>query len=87
MLAIDRQGRDTTESADLEQKMHRNQPSYIVYIFAFCKWITLTCSLFVFQHFHRLFLRETETRNTGAGENLERAGQDRLLEERVAAIQ
>lgn len=47
----------------------------------------LRSGLFVFQHFHRLFLRETETRNTGSSENLEGAGQGRLLEERVAAIQ
>lgn len=47
----------------------------------------LRSGLFVFQHFHRLFLPETETGNTGASENLERAGQGRLLEECVAAIQ
>lgn len=47
----------------------------------------LRSGLFVFQHFHRLFLPETETGNTGASENVERAGQGRLLEERVAAIQ
>lgn len=46
-----------------------------------------SANLFVLQHFHRLFLRETETRNTGASENLEGAGRGRLLEERVAAIQ
>lgn len=47
----------------------------------------LRSGLFVFQHFHRLFLPETETGNTGASKNLERAGQGRLLEERLAAIQ
>lgn len=38
-------------------------------------------------HFHRLFLPETETGNTGASKSLEGAGQGRLLEERLAAIQ
>jgi len=47
----------------------------------------LRSGLFVFQHFHRLFLPETETGNTGASENLERTGEGRLFEERVAAIQ
>ena len=51
------------------------------------EFITLTSGLFILQNFHRLFLRETETRNTGASENVEGAGQGRLLQERVAAIQ
>ena len=88
-MAIDRQGRDATGSMDLEQKNREISSLTSLYICLSLSRFdpTLTCSLFVFQHFHRLFLRETETRNTGAGENLERAGQDRLLEECVAAIQ
>ena len=81
---VDCRARDQNGSMDVEQK---TQLSVLTTVVSFSQWITLTCSLFVFQHFHRLFLRETETGNTGASENLERAGHSRRLEECVAAIQ
>lgn len=40
-----------------------------------------------FQHFHRLFLPETETGNSRTSENVKRAGAGGSLEERVAAVQ